>query len=731
MNIRLFFLPAMILLTGSLSIGVSFSEIISPKEQLENGVPPSEIICKEGLMLVIRLTNDAPICVKPHTADKLVKNDLVVMPKLDQSKQNDRLIDDTAKPTDTTDPSLVQRDFECGNIASSDPDTQTMIVENNLDCIPVFFERLESDPQKHLPAFYKLVSSPTATDRLFSYMYDELYHNRFEMDKETIDDMIIQLPAAIEKCEGSFRCPDWQKFIIPYLSRTGEQSEQNSSNDCSKITSRDELIKALHNADYYCTESIALALSPIADESIINELLDMMETDESENARRNAARILIRFAEHPEDKTPHILVTKTLEKDIKGTIISVLKKENASYVIPELTVLIDAHFRPFFETQPYLESISKDPKFDAVARWRAMNAIRQMTYDKESLTENDVKFILDSMRSDDLWVRAEAAFICEILREDQVDQSQKNRLILGLEGAYDIEDKLIPKSFIVKALDHHNKTDLYSKLEFDFEKNRLDKFVSRNGITIKSSLPVSELDGYLELMEHQRQAFFEIMGPQFVTPVKDDPNSSFTLILLATPDEYFDYMNAFVGYGASAGGLYLESKGTLYTFQRTQSQSTYTVEDLIKHEFTHYLQGRYVYSGMWNDPDYHSEPKGWADEGLAEFFAQSVLVSDYDHSITRSQKYLGELCEKDAYRDLDSLLTQREGYDQFGQWDYANAWAFAHYIMTEQKDAAKNLYSSFREGSYRLDNFSTISGSSIDSLESDWHDAMDIWCESR
>ena len=141
----------------------------------------------------------------------------------------------------------------------------------------------------------------------------------------------------------------------------------------------------------------------------------MMETDESENARRNAARILIRFAEQPEDKTPHILVTKTLEKDIKDSIVSVLKKENASYVIPELTVLIDAHFRPFFETQPYLESISKDPKFDAVARWRAMNAIRQMTYDKESLTESDVKFVLDSMRSDDLWVRAEAAFICEVL----------------------------------------------------------------------------------------------------------------------------------------------------------------------------------------------------------------------------------------------------------------------------------------------------------------------------
>ncbi|MGQ0771857.1 MAG: collagenase [Nitrososphaerota archaeon] len=727
---RHFSLLAIILLSGSLSIDVAFSEISSPKEQLRNGVLPNEIICKEGLTLMIRITNDSPICVKPHTADKLVQNDFATMPKIDQQEQNDQTVESTVKPADDI-PFLIQRDLGCGNIASSDPDTQVMIVENNLDCIPVFFEGLESDPQKHLSAFYKLVSSPITTDRLFSYMYDELYYDRFEMDEETIDDMIIQLPDAIENCEGSFRCPDWQTFIVPYLSRTEEHLGHGTSYDCSKITGRDELIKALHDADYYCTESVALAISPIADESIIHELLNMMETDESENARRNAARILIRFAEHLEDKTPHILVTKTLEKDIKDSIISVLKKENASYVIPELTVLIDAHFRPFFETQPYLESISKDPKFDAVARWRAMSAIRQMTYDKESLTESDVKFVLDSMRSDDLWVRAEAAFICEILRDDQVDQSQKNRLVSGLKEAYDVEDKLIPKSFITKALDRHNKTGLYGKLEADFEKSRLDKSVSKNGITIKSSLPVSELDGYLELMKVQRQAFFEIMGPQFVTPVKDDPNSSFTLILLATPDEYFDYMNAFVGYGASAGGLYLESKGTLYTFQRTTSQSTYTVEDLIKHEFMHYLQGRYVYSGMWNDPDYHSEPKGWADEGLAEFFAQSVIASDYDHNIERPQKYLGEICGKDEHRDLDSLLTQREGYDQFGQWDYANAWAFAHYIMTEQKDAARNLYSSFRDGSYRLDDFAAISGSSIDSLESNWHDSMEDWCKSR
>jgi hypothetical protein len=641
---------------------------------------------------------------------------------------NDHPIEKPAKNADTQ--NQTRRDLACDDIATANPKTQIVIVESNLECIPIFFELLESEPQRHLHAFYELVSSPIATDRLFSYMYDELYYGRFDVDKTSINDIAIQLPVAIEKCEGSFRCPDWQKFIMPHI------SQQKIHNDCSEIATYDKsrIIEVLHYADYYCTESIALVLSPMADEDTIHELLDMMETAEDDHARRNAGRTLIRFAEQGEGETPHILVTKTLATDVKNSIIDTLKKENSSYVIPEITVLIDAHFRPFFETQPYLESISKDPKFDAVARWRAINAIQQIMYAKQSLTENDVKFILDSLRSDDLWVRAEAAFICEILKEDQINQSQKHQLISALDNTYGAEEKLIPKSFIAKALDRYNETDLYDKLKFDFEKSHLDNSISKNGITIKSSLPVNELNEYLELMKSQEQSFFEIMGPPFNTPVADDPNDSLTLVLLGTPDEYSDYMNSFVGYGANAGGLYLENQGTLYTFQRNENQSTYTVKDLIKHEFTHYLQGRYVYSGIWDGADYHLEPKGWADEGIAEFFAQSISANTSNQSIMPSQKYLDEICKKNQseYRDLISLLEQREGYDKPGQWDYANSWAFTYYLMTEKKNVAMNLYNSFRDGSYKLSNFSTIGEvASVDSLESDWHGEMAVWCKSR
>lgn len=45
----------------------------SPKQQLENGVLPEEIICKDGLELIFKSTDGSPACVKPKTAEKLIE----------------------------------------------------------------------------------------------------------------------------------------------------------------------------------------------------------------------------------------------------------------------------------------------------------------------------------------------------------------------------------------------------------------------------------------------------------------------------------------------------------------------------------------------------------------------------------------------------------------------------------------------------------------------------------
>jgi len=45
----------------------------SPKKQLESGVIPENVICREGLELIFKSSNNSPACVKPATAEKLIQ----------------------------------------------------------------------------------------------------------------------------------------------------------------------------------------------------------------------------------------------------------------------------------------------------------------------------------------------------------------------------------------------------------------------------------------------------------------------------------------------------------------------------------------------------------------------------------------------------------------------------------------------------------------------------------
>lgn len=51
-----------------------------------------------------------------------------------------------------------------------------------------------------------------------------------------------------------------------------------------------------------------------------------------------------------------------------------------------------------------------------------------------------------------------------------------------------------------------------------------------------------------------------------------------------------------------------------------REQSIYSLEELFRHEFTHYLQGRYEVQGLWGQGEmYQNERLTWFEEGNAEF----------------------------------------------------------------------------------------------------------------
>ena len=84
-----------------------------------------------------------------------------------------------------------------------------------------------------------------------------------------------------------------------------------------------------------------------------------------------------------------------------------------------------------------------------------------------------------------------------------------------------------------------------------------------------------------------------------------------TIVIYNNPDEY-QLNRQLYGYETNNGGIYIEEKGTFFTYERTPKQSIYSLEELFRHEFTHYLQGRYEVPGLFGSGEmYQNERLTW------------------------------------------------------------------------------------------------------------------------
>jgi len=51
----------------------AIQKIISPRKQIEHGVPALGILCNDGFKLILKASNGLPACVKPDSIEKLVE----------------------------------------------------------------------------------------------------------------------------------------------------------------------------------------------------------------------------------------------------------------------------------------------------------------------------------------------------------------------------------------------------------------------------------------------------------------------------------------------------------------------------------------------------------------------------------------------------------------------------------------------------------------------------------
>jgi len=652
-------------------------------------------------------------------------NTVTVMTEACESTPTTTPLPATPVQTPTT---TLARTVSCEDLATSDAATQVLIVEAGPQCVPYFIGLLDSNPQAHLEAFYALISSQSATDQLFIQVYDQLLASAFQFEREALEELFVGLPPAIAACTDHPRCSDWQTFILPAL-------EQGDLYKCPDVEAIDEaeLLANLPYANYHCTEAIAKELAPGANETTLKVLLGQLTTEEQAWARRNAMRTLGRLAQQPATEPAHILITETYSNTVQQALVKTLAEEPADPsqtqdVVHDAIWILDTVFFPFLPMQEQLQALATKEETEPTLRFRALSSISRLIQDKSGLIkQDDLDFLTDLLQSDDKWMRAQAAFALEVLRDKQLNPARRDFITQALKSAWQDEEELLAKAYQARALDRFEDTNLHEELKESYEAQYLSNSMSGDRVLLHSGLPQEELPAFVSLMVNERSAFFDFMGLSFDTPVPGDLNDMITLILFASKAEYSEYMNAFIGYGANAGGLYLEREGILYTYQREEGQSRYTVEELVKHEFSHYLQGRYIFPGLWTDAEYHKEIKGWADEGLAEFFAGFTFDESGNYSYSAREAHLDTLCGVPR-RNLTSLLNQNEGYNQTGVFDYANGWSFIFYMMTSRSDSAIRLFESFRDDTYKFEEFATIAGVPIENLQQEWHESLTWWC---
>ncbi|MDX8366275.1 collagenase [Cytobacillus sp. IB215665] len=165
------------------------------------------------------------------------------------------------------------------------------------------------------------------------------------------------------------------------------------------------------------------------------------------------------------------------------------------------------------------------------------------------------------------------------------------------------------------------------------------------------------------------------------SPVEEgNPDDTLTTIIYNNKEEY--KLNRFInGVGTDNGGIYIESWGTFFTWDReVPTDSIYELEELFRHEYFHYLQSRYVVPGLWgNTPLYDGDRLAWFEEGGGEFFAGATRTGVEP----RATKVEGISANPADRYTLDTVLHASYSLG----WDfYDYSYAFYDFIINKHID---------------------------------------------
>lgn len=190
----------------------------------------------------------------------------------------------------------------------------------------------------------------------------------------------------------------------------------------------------------------------------------------------------------------------------------------------------------------------------------------------------------------------------------------------------------------------------------------------------------------------QETPYFHTMLATHGQPVADDRDTTLEVVVFADREEYHRYSPVFFGNDVDNGGVYLEgdpaspmNQPRFIAFVATWLQPRFEVWNL-KHEFVHYLDGRY---DMYGDFDAATKtPDVWWIEGLAEYISRG---NDDQESI--------DAARTGQYR-LHDIFANTYAMDDYVNRAYRWGYMAARFMFERHPENLAAILPMFRSGQY-------------------------------
>ena len=253
-----------------------------------------------------------------------------------------------------------------------------------------------------------------------------------------------------------------------------------------------------------------------------------------------------------------------------------------------------------------------------------------------------------------------------------------------------------PWAKIVSWLNFYEACAPYGVCKEDIEKKIFPYTYSydNGALKVRTGLDRATVDQLYYASKLVKSQFHRVLGTE--QELAGDPNTTLNIVLYASRADYENYHPILTGMDTNNGGIYIERGATFYTYQRRVPQdSSLTLEELFRHEYVHYLNGRYAVHGFFGEgPWYQNDRTTFMDEGTAEFFDGATRDNGIAVRKSLVRGVINDTAGGGPRMSVSQIMNATYSGDGFRFYNYAGT--FFEYLWTERPSFLREMYRHLR-----------------------------------